>query len=222
MSFLENIAMIFGSLQVECKDFDDIVGTVLTNYNVEHNGKNVILSLLCKEKLLETCLTHITENCGNVDPVHYLAMMKKVSTLMQDITHSTEALEVHSTVDLLLNPLARGNEIKENANPNYNSKVKPEMVMTDRLFELLSKKHHGDKTLMTKDASLFIRLLKKHAKNDVKLQIFEKILKNDLDDSFWRVCLELESSIVTLKRQYQDNDNKIIKHMYHDDPKVRI
>jgi len=87
--------------------------------------------------------------------------------------------------------------------------------MEVELFRFLKHKHGTDKARMAAEAGELVSSMSRLAKYDADIAVFFDILRNEIDQGFWKVRTKLQETVRELATQGM-SPREIIAHMYND------
>mmetsp|Transcript_27841 Transcript_27841/g.44564 ORF Transcript_27841/g.44564 Transcript_27841/m.44564 type:complete len:299 (-) Transcript_27841:355-1251(-) len=181
--------LICGAAGTSGKTFDLAVAEILKRYRYQPSLAQQHLLLFCIER------ASLEQEKPNMWP----PILRKMKKMQEDIALSSEIEHILGVIHSLMHS---HNDIES-------------VDMEVELFKYLKRKHDGDKKTMAQNAVGIIESMDRLGPHSLDILIFSKILRNQVDQGFWKVRTKLRQTIRELEGQGLAQID-IIKHMYNE------
>ncbi|KAM3145273.1 hypothetical protein pb186bvf_002601 [Paramecium bursaria] len=196
--------------EVQFKQTIQKLETKINQYQEEMVEQNHTIEVLQQEnsKYLELIIKHSKSDNRVVGVQRQDAEILKERNNTSDILQQSQIQIPHKIIPII--------QLKETINEIYESKIKsdirnyesqqPKETMEQHLYTYLHHKY-GLKSMIVEQASSIIQSIKKYSDNDSEVSVFGKILRNECDEEFRIVLIQVKQTICELLKMFLKQKN---------------
>jgi len=166
-------------------------GIILLTLGVQTFREEIVVNFKPYQHIVTLALKHIA---SHPDKAHLV--LPRLLSLQEQVSSAIECERIRDVITAL-----------------WYGHTDDSTDMELELFRYLGLKHGGDRTSMGKDAVRLIEGFDAMAVYDMDVRIFSKILRNQVDQGFWKVRTKLRETIRDLEKDGKSAQD-IINYMY--------
>ncbi|GBG23793.1 Hypothetical Protein FCC1311_000132 [Hondaea fermentalgiana] len=183
-------AIVCGAAGLDSETFDDAACQMLQRAG-GCDDADVVSHLV--QYCLDACAKSERTSRAQAAQLHKLALMHERSA------RRAEVARIKTIIDALWH--------------GHNDDTSTDMEV--ELFRFLKRKHAGDKPRMAAEATQIVSSMARLSAFDADIAIFFRILRNEIDQGFWKVRTRLLQTLRELSAQGM-GPQEIVAHMYND------